>query len=110
MPPILDKAQFDSLVCGDVAIFSQILDDYESNSSSLIQSLVEGLSDASAKGALHQFKGSSGMLGFAALYQLCAELEAQQPCQIDAEQIENLRGLFVDSVASARAYLEEIAG
>ncbi len=107
MAPILNTAQFKDLVCGDYNTFSLIIDEYEATSLTLIQTIKdtsENNLDAS-KDALHQLKGSSGMLGFTALFELCQEYEMQLKSSITIQQTTPLETLFFESVKCARKAL-----
>ncbi|WP_018968783.1 Hpt domain-containing protein [Rubritalea marina] len=110
MADILDHSQFDSLVCGDAETFTLIVDDYELNATTLIKAVADATADSGTqvKDALHQLKGSSGMLGMSALYERCAELESIGAVTLSDEQVKALEQLFVQSVAAARDALSKI--
>ena len=110
MHPIINIPQFESLVCGDVQSFSMILDDFDANGTELIQTITRQPLDntGSPKDALHQLKGSSGMLGLSSLFAVSEEYESREPFGLSEKEISSLRSLFQQSINAAREALEKI--
>ena len=110
MLPIINTPQLESLVCGDVQSFAMILDDFDANGTQLIQTITRRSPDStsSAKDALHQLKGSSGMLGLSSLFEMSKEYETKEPFDLSEKEISSLRSLFQQSIDAAREALVKI--
>ncbi|MGJ8673780.1 Hpt domain-containing protein [Rubritalea sp.] len=112
MCSLLDISHFRDLVGGDAASFSCILDDFQTVGNGLIESITQEAesNQQTAKDALHQLKGSSGMLGMSALYSLCKELEKCNTSGFTLDQKTTLREVFVNSLTKAKEDLSSISG
>ena len=110
MLPIINTPQFESLVCGDVQSFAMILDDFDANGTQLIQTISRQPADSTSapKDALHQLKGSSGMLGLSSLFEMSKEYETKEPLDLSEKEISSLRSLFQQSIDAAREALAKI--
>ncbi len=110
MPIILDEESLKGLVGDDIEGFIPIVNEFDQNGQELISQISKALQIQDLRGvraSAHQLKGSSGMLGMKALYELCKQAETSKLPELEL-YAEKLTTSHQAAMSAARQILGEM--